>query len=234
MRELQCCWTTSNKVVESRAASHQRSTGTFGGDVPYYFNPPKEIMAIFVRVPGMPLDIEYMTAPIFPVVMALHGIMWCGFDFIDGLGALGVLTGGRRENDREASSITENNIVLTSSDKVGTSMRVGKTLGARPREGNDPETTMQEQFDKLKRKANLGSKCAVMSRYVDNCQMDGHKALCKVLWPSLRLHFESLAHVTCLSSHSVNMCSESPERYNPTRASNEWFSIGPQQCHLAL
>ena len=51
--------------------------------------------------------------------------------------------------------------------------------------------TLQEKLDTLKRKANFESKCANVSAYVDDCQMDGAKSLRKVLWASLPLHFES-------------------------------------------
>ena len=71
--------------------------------------------------------------------------------------------------------------------------RVRKTLDPNSREGNPPPSrdTMQEKLDTLKRKANSESKCAIMRR-VRGRLPDGRSQIVeKVLWASLRLHFES-------------------------------------------
>ena len=86
------------------------------------------------------------------------------------------------------------------------------------------------------RKVHSGSKCAIMSTCVDDCQMSRSKQLRKVLWSSLPLHFESdelaerrthvwewqtllfhrmesLAHDTFPSSHNVTFFAIIPARF---------------------
>ena len=67
--------------------------------------------------------------------------------------------------------------------------KVGETLDTRPWEGN--RHPAQAKLDTLQRKANSGSKGAIMRTYADDCQIDGNRSLGWVLWASLRLHFES-------------------------------------------
>ena len=59
--------------------------------------------------------------------------------------------------------------------------------------GLQPETRTElaRTTPHVETESEFGSTCAIMSKCVDDCQLDGHHALRNVLWASLRLPFES-------------------------------------------
>ena len=97
------CWTTAARYVEARAVSHQRSPTAidliqaygqvpFGGGIPSYLSPSNEVLELFVGVPDLPWNVEYMSAPVSPVIMGLYKIARGGFKFINGPGEVLIVT----------------------------------------------------------------------------------------------------------------------------------------------
>ena len=176
------CSTTAARSAEQRAASRQRSPTAidliqahgqvpFGGDAPCCFSPPKEVLELFVGVPDLLWNVEYMSALVVPIIMGLCGIMRRGFGFIKGLGAVLVMTpwisfptgpalwtlpGGGPGYDHETRSIIQTRLCNRAQSRSQRVREIGELPDSRPREGSRPPSrhTRQEKLDTFKRKAN--------------------------------------------------------------------------------
>ena len=79
-------------VANSNRSHTSMWPSTFRCDTSYFLSPPREVLELFAGVPGLPWNIENMTALVVPVVMGLYGIMKSGFDFINVLGDVLIIT----------------------------------------------------------------------------------------------------------------------------------------------
>ena len=128
---------------------------------------------------------------VFRDMMGLYGIMRCGFDFVIGLGAVLITTQwlsvptepalwAYLQEEDEATIIRRGASIRQSCAEEFRQGRIvygrgGKTRDSRPWEGIVLRRETRYKRSLTRWKENAGSKCAIMSTCVGDCQMDGNK-----------------------------------------------------------